>query len=315
MPAQSQVISGLETAAERRPTYLAIGVFDGVHRGHQALLADMAAAARAAGARPAALTFFPHPSAVISGRSGRFYLCALEERIRLLGQTGVELVVNQPFDQALRQTSARDFVAQLRAALDLRQLWGASFSLGYRREGDLAYLQALGPELGFEVRPYDRLVEWAGRPVSSSRIRDALTAGELDEVAGCLGRPYHLRGRVVRGDGRGRTIGVPTANLKLWDELLLPANGVYATLAEVDGRRYPAATNIGHRPTVDGQSLSVEAHLLDFDADLYGRELELEFVRRLREERKFPGLDALVAQIRADIEATRHWSAPAGRPG
>jgi riboflavin kinase / FMN adenylyltransferase len=294
-----------EEAAEQRPTFLAIGVFDGVHRGHQTLLQTMAAAAHAAEARPAVLTFFPHPNVVIQGTQGRLYLATLEDRVALLAEQGLELIITHPFDDTVRHTRAADFMERLCRTLDLRQLWGGQFALGYNREGDLPFLTRLGQEKGYAVHHFEELVEWEGTPVSSSRVRRSLAAGNMAEVTGCLGRPYHLRGQVVQGAQRGRTIGVPTANLNVWDELLLPANGVYATYAWVGQERHAAATNIGVRPTVDGQSLSIEAHLLDFEGDLYGQEIKLEFVSRIRDEQKFPSLDALVAQIHADVKQTR----------
>lgn len=298
-------VASLAEVAERRPTYLAIGVFDGVHLGHQRLLHSMVAAARESGARPAVLTFHPHPSAVIQNARGRIYLCSLEERVTLLGQLGVDLVIIHPFNQEVRQTRAADFVDQLCRALDLSELWGASFGLGYNREGDLQFLQQLGQEKGFRVHQFESVVTWHGGRVSSSRIRRALDSGDIQEVTGCLGRPYRIGGTVIAGDGRGKALGFPTANIQVWEQLLLPANGVYASYAWLEGRRYAAAANIGIRPTVDGHSLTVEAHLLDFDGRIYGQELTLDIIDRIRDERKFNGLDALVAQIQADVATVR----------
>jgi riboflavin kinase / FMN adenylyltransferase len=298
-------VSQPEEVTEKRPTFLAIGVFDGVHRGHQTLLQTMVAAARAAGARPAVLTFFPHPTVVIQGMQGRLYLATLEDRVALLAEQGMELIITHPFDDTVRHTRAADFIERLCQTLDLRQLWGGQFALGYNREGDLPFLSRLGQEKGYTVHHFEELVEWEGAPVSSSRIRRSLAAGNVAEAAGCLGRPYHLCGSVEQGAQRGRTIGIPTANLHVWEELILPANGVYATYAWVGQERYAAATNIGVRPTVDGHKLTVEAHLLDFEGDLYGREIKLEFIGRIRDEQKFPGLDALVAQIHADVGRVR----------
>ncbi|MFZ0546867.1 MAG: bifunctional riboflavin kinase/FAD synthetase [Candidatus Promineifilaceae bacterium] len=300
-----QRVSSLAEVQEKSPTFLAVGVFDGVHRGHQALLQEMAAAARAAKARTAVLTFFPHPITVIRPQSGRLYLSTLEERVVLLREQGISLVITHPFNETVRQTRAADFVNQLCHHLNMVQLWGGHFSLGYNREGDLPFLQALGEKKGFSVHPYQSLLEWEGERISSSRIRRELAAGNITAVNGCLGRPYSLTGTVIRGEGRGRTIGIPTANLHLWEEQYLPANGVYATVATVGGRSYTAATNIGVRPTVGGHDQTVEAHLLDFDGDLYEQEVTLAFIGRIRDEQKFPGLDALVTQIHADIAQTR----------
>ncbi|MFQ5419646.1 MAG: bifunctional riboflavin kinase/FAD synthetase, partial [Anaerolineae bacterium] len=284
---------------------VAVGSFDGLHRGHQRLLDSIVTNAREAKARTAVLTFFPHPKRVLQNLRGRYYLTTIEDRVALLGELGIDLVITLPFTEEIRLTRAADFMAQLRQRLDLRQLWGGNFALGYRREGTIPFLRQLGPEMGFSVHQVAGMVEWHGRLVSSSRVRASLQAGDIGDVNGCLGRPYHLSGEVVMGDQRGRTIGVPTANLSVWDELILPANGVYAAYAWVDGRRHLAAANIGTRPTVDGQTITIEAHLLDFNGDLYGQKLKLEFIQRLRPEQKFDGLVALKAQIQADIQQTR----------
>lgn len=298
-------VDDLDQVQDRRPTYLAIGVFDGVHRGHQHLLQTMVAAAQEDGARPAVLTFFPHPRAVIQGLQGRLYLTTLERRVTLLAEQGLELAIVQPFNEKVRNTRAADFVEQLCRALDLRQLWGGNFSLGYNREGDAAFLRRLGREKGFTVCLMEELVTWQGERVSSSRIRQALARGDIEEVNGCLGRPFRVSGQVRRGDRRGKRIGFPTANLAVWEQQLLPANGVYATHALLGEERFAAATNVGVRPTVDGAALSVEAHILDFDRDIYGQALALEFVARVRDERKFSGLEALTAQIAADVVQVR----------
>ncbi len=298
-------IHTLQEAPDRQPTYLAVGSFDGVHKGHQALLQAMIARARQDNVRTAVLTFFPHPKRVVAGQTGRYYITTLADRIELLAQQGVDLIITHPFDETVQHTRAADFMQQLVTYLDLRQLWGGNFALGYQREGDIPYLRKLGRSLGYTVELVDALTLYKDKRVSSSRIRRAMAEGNMETVNGCLGRPYHLEGVVVKGDQRGRTIGFPTANLSVWEELLLPANGVYATAAVVDGKTFMAATNIGTRPTVDGRSVVVEPHLLDFSGDLYGRTLRLHFYHRVRPEKKFDSLDALKAQIARDVQTTR----------
>lgn len=305
MTATYERVNDLADVRERRPTFLAIGVFDGVHGGHQELLQLMISSARDAGARPAVLSFYPHPRQVIQGIEGRMYLTTLERRVHLLGAQGVELIIVHPFNEEVRMTRAADFVDRLCHYLDLKALWGGSFSLGHRREGNAEFLRQLGNERGFTVHEISNLVNWRGEPVSSSRIRRALAEGDIATVNGCLQRRFRLGGEVILGDQRGRTISFPTANLEVWERQLLPANGVYAAYAWLDDERLQAAVNIGVRPTIADPHLSVEAHLLDFDRDIYGRELELEFVGRIRDERKFSGLDALKAQISADVEQVR----------
>ena len=296
-----QRIDGLDAPPPTDPTYLAVGVFDGVHRGHQALLKQMISEAREVGARAAALTFYPHPVTVIQEVSGRIYLQTLEERVAALAELGLDMVIVHPFNETVRQIRARAFVEQLQQALDVRQFWGGHFSLGYQREGDADFLREMGQERGFTVREFSDLDHWQGERVSSSRIRQALQDGDLETATTCLGRPYSVSGTVVRGRQLGKTIGFPTANLDVWAQQVLPANGVYAALALYGADRYTAPTNIGVRPTTDGTSLTVEAFLLDFSGDLYGETLTLSFFERIRDEQRFSGVDALVAQIERDV--------------
>ena len=299
-------VNVLSEIEQRQPTVLAVGVFDGVHLGHQALLAQVVAAAESENAQAAVLTFFPHPREVISGLNGRYYLTTLDERVAYLAAQGIDVIVTHPFDETVRETRAKDFVQQLMQAFDLRQMWGGSFSLGYRGEGDHALLSELGTEQGFSVFQVDALAEAGDRAVSSSRIRQSLAAGDVADVALCLSRPYRMSGEVVLGKQLGRTIGVPTANVQVWERQVLPAYGVYATQVTVGDSVYAAATNVGERPTVDGSKrMSVEAHLLDFEGDLYGQTITVEFIEHIRAEQKFAGLDALKAQISADINTTR----------
>lgn len=305
MKANFQRVHHLYEATPDRPTFLAVGVFDGVHRGHQTLLRQMIAAAHSANARPAVLTFFPHPAVYLQKLQGRYYLTTLEERVQLLADLGIELVITQPFDETTRTTRAAAFVTDLCRYLNLKALWGGHFSLGYQREGSYDFLQTLGAAHGFTVHQVNDLLLWQGERVSSSRIRQALTVGQKDVVTNCLGRPYRMTGVVVHGQERGRLIGFPTANLDVWAEQIIPANGVYATYAWVKGERHAAATNIGIRPTVSGHNLTIEAHLLDFSGDLYDQELSLEFIAYIRPEQKFAGLDALKAQIAQDVRDIR----------
>jgi riboflavin kinase/FMN adenylyltransferase len=304
-------VNNIDQVDQRTPTFLAIGVFDGVHNGHQQLLENMVAASKAAGVRSAVLTFYPHPGNVIEGRSGRLYLCPLEERVHLLAKLGLDLIITQTFNETFRRTRAAEFIDQLRQDVGLDQLWGGTFGLGYQREGDLSFLKAQGIEKGFTVFRYKAFTEWQGRLVSSSRIRRSLIEGDVGDATGCLGRPYRIAGTVIHGDGRGHELGIPTANLKIWDEQILPANGVYAAWASIGPERYKAAVNVGYRPTVNGHSLNIEAHLLDFNREIYGQELVLEFYGRIRDEQKFDNLNSLVDQIHRDIDQVNHVLATA----
>ncbi len=287
--------------------FLAVGSFDGVHRGHQYLVRSMVAEAHAQAGTPTVLTFFPHPSVVLGRRASTLYLSTPEERAALLAKLGVEVVITHPFTLEFSHTSAAEIIARLESDLGLRSLWaGMDFALGHNREGDREYLTRAGARLGFEVHSVDPLIE-DGQPISSTRIRRALSEGDIPEVNRCLGRPFALTGQVVHGAQRGATIGIPTANVAVWEARAVPARGVYATWAELGARRLPSVTNIGVRPTFAGapEAQVVETHILDFNEDLYGQPLTVSFVARLRAETKFAGVEALLKQIRLDIEQSR----------
>jgi riboflavin kinase / FMN adenylyltransferase len=299
-------LDSLTLAKPDQPTCVTIGAFDGVHRGHQQVLQELVTATRAGCRRTAALTFFPHPRQVLAPPIPHFYLTTPVERARLLHQYGMDLVITHPFNDEVRSIRATDFVDLLLAHLDVRELWvGPNFALGYQREGDVPFLQKQGKAKGFAVHVAD-FFSVDGQPVSSSSIRTAIRAGRIEEANSLLGRPFRLPGRVVAGDGRGRALGFPTANLTIWEEHAYPASGVYAAETTIDGLRWPAAVNIGVRPTVTaGDQLVIEAHLLDFAGDLYGTELALDFVGRIRNEIRFNGVDRLIAQLAQDVAETR----------
>ena len=293
---------------------LAVGNFDGVHRGHQALVALAVQDARAAGGTSVVLTFDPHPSRVLSPDRAPTSLMTLGQKAEILAGLGVDRLAVLPFTVELSRREPDEFARDvLQGALAARVVAvGSSFRFGRGRTGDLATLRRLGDALGFRVHG-QRPVLARGGPISSTRIREALSRGDVDAARDLLGRRFFVDGAVVRGDGRGRGIGIPTANLDVMNETV-PGGGVYACWCRVLGEASPprpAAVNVGRRPTFGGAVTIVEAHLLDFDADLYGRTLRVEFEERLREERKFPGPEALVAQIRSDIvEARRLLRAP-----
>jgi riboflavin kinase / FMN adenylyltransferase len=288
-------------------SWLTIGVFDGVHRGHQEILANLTAGAHENGAPAVVLTFWPHPAVVLGKRYDLKCLTTPEERADLLGALGVDAVITQPFTPDFAGLSAWDFMRLASRRLGLRSLWiGYDFALGHNREGDLARLTEIGEELGYEVQAVGS-VKNGENVISSSLIRQRIRSGEVARAAHNLGRFYTLSGPVVHGDGRGRRINVPTANIDYPQDKVIPANGVYACWAWVGGERHPAAINIGINPTFtpDKRTSNVEAHILDLDRDLYGQELKLEFVKYLREELKFDSVEALLEQIQADIAQTR----------
>lgn len=288
-------------------TWLTIGSFDGVHLGHQALVGGMVQAAHQTGASAVVVTFYPHPARVLGRIDTPFYLTAPEKRTELLSALGVDAVVTLTFDHALASQPAAVFITRLKTSLDFRQLWaGARFTLGHHREGDVVFLQHLGKVLSYDVHVVAP-VSVAGEVVSSSAIRRRLSSGNVGQAAAFLGRPYSVLGKVVHGDGRGRSLGIPTANLAVWSEQLLPAEGVYACRAQLDEQHLAAVVNIGVRPTFKnvGEIAQVEAHLLDFSGDIYGQSLLLEFISRLRPEQHFPSVAALVEQIQDDISSAR----------
>jgi riboflavin kinase/FMN adenylyltransferase len=288
-------------------SWLTVGVFDGLHRGHLELVRRLVSGAHAAGAPAVVLTFFPHPSVVLGRQADVAYLTLPDEKAALLGDLGVDRVITLPFTPELASQSAEAFMQAVTGSLGVQRLViGYDFALGRNREGNTARLTELGQHFGYrtEVIPAFQV---NGRVISSSGIRARLLAGQVAEAAEDLGRYYRVGGPVIHGDGRGRHINVPTANLAYPPEKLIPANGIYATWAWLDGQRIAGATNIGINPTFTPErtSTSLETHLLDFRGDLYGRELSLEFVARLRGEEKFASVEALLAQIQADIDRTR----------
>lgn len=301
-------VYSLEQVNPERPAFVTIGAFDGVHLGHQRLIGMMTEAAHAAGCASIVVTFHPHPAIVLRGPRPSYYINGPDERADLIGALGVDWVVTHPFTLAISKITAAEFVDRLSSRLRMVELWaGLDFALGHNREGNVDYLRRQGEAKGFRLRVVEaRTAPGSAAIISSSGIRSALEAGSVELVAEYLGRPFSLAGRVIEGARRGKTIGIPTANLAVGEGRAYPAHGVYACWARVGGGRWPAATNIGVRPTFEPARLpTIEAHLLDFDGDLYGKDLALDFVARLRPEMKFAGVDALVAQIRADIDQAR----------
>lgn len=294
-------VTSLHDVQLTQPALVTVGVFDGVHAGHQHLIRQLVARARAAGRLTVVLTFFPHPDAVLRNITEPYYLTTPEQRAEELMRLGVDWVITQTFDETFRRMPAKDYVQQLVQHVNMRELWvGQHFALGYEREGDTSFLRLEGQRCGFTVHEVELAESADHQAISSTRIRELLKAGQVEEAASLLGRPYSVRGPVVQGDQRGRTIGFPTANVDYWDDQVLPALGVYAGYAQFGVEAHPCVTNLGVRPTFDGTQLRVEAHLLDFSGDLYGTVLTVTFMYRLRGEMKFPSIQDLIAQIALD---------------
>lgn len=290
----------------------AIGNFDGLHRGQRAVIDLVRARAADAGLPSTVITFEPHPVAVLRPEAAPPRLTTAEKKERLIEEAGVDVLLVVRFTPEFSQTPARVFVREfLHQRLRLAEIYvGSSFVFGHRREGDLALLREMGESFGFAAFGVEQ-VSWQGERISSTRIRRALAEGRAEDAAAMLGRPYALDGIVVRGDRMGQRLGWPTINLKTEDQLV-PLEGVYAS--SVYFPSFPASfhcvTNIGTRPTVyENYQRVVESHILDFQSDVYGERLELAFHKRLREERLFPSVMDLSAQIGRDVEATRDYFA------
>ena len=312
----AHVAGGLEEVAPE-PSVVTIGNFDGVHRGHRTLLRRTVEAARARGLRSIAVTFDPHPAAVVRPGSEPTPLQPLDARIAELAATGVDLVLVLPFTRELSTLSPDAFVARVLAeGLRARRVVvGTNWRFGHRAAGDVVTLVEAGEAHGFEVEAVG-LLEVDGVAISSSAIRTHLLEGDVAWAVRALGRPHTVAGEVVAGDGRGRTIGVPTANLALDAPVVVPAAGVYAGHAFVAGDTLPCVTNVGVRPTFDQHGPAVvETHLIDVDRDLYGVRLTVGFEHRLRAEQRFDAVEALVAQISHDVARARSLLGVAGGPG
>lgn len=301
-----RTIRGLESyPPDARPGAVALGAFDGIHLGHRAILGRAVTLARERGLEALACTFEPHPLEVLQPDRAPRPITTLADRLELIAETGIDTAVVVAFTRAIAALEPEAFVRDaLAGTLRAREIVvGFNHRFGRGARGDARLLETLGPSLGFRTHVVAPL-EVDGVPVSSSEIRAALGRGDLERAARLLGRPYALGGEVVHGAGRGRTLGFPTANVRM--DLRLPlAPGVYACRARVGPAEYRAVVNAGVRPTFGETELAVEAHLLDFSGDLYGQRIHLTFRRRLREERRFPSVEALREQIAADVAAAR----------
>jgi len=292
----------LKEFTPQRDTVLTIGVFDGVHIGHQRLMEYLKRQAMAEDRLPGVVTFRSHPQHIMSPKTPLYRLITLDERIRVIKEMGIELVVPLSFNLELAQVPARDFIALLQKHLRMRGLViGPDFALGKGREGDALTLHQMGKEMGFWVGVFaPQLID--GEVVSSTVIRQALSSGDVKKVTRLLGRPFLLHGRIVHGDERGKQLGFPTANLTFSRGQALPEDGVYVTKAYLEGQPHPSVTNIGKRPTFGENKRTVEVYLIGFNGEIYGEDLRIELVDRLRDEKRFSSPEELKAQIAQDVE-------------
>jgi len=298
-------------AVPDRNAAVAIGVFDGVHRGHRYLIGHLVDRAGHEGLARLVVTFHPHPRSVLRPETPLTYLCGLEERVELLQALGVDDVAVLAFTSELAQLSARDFVSLVVEELRMKLLIvGSDFALGRGREGTTDVVAAIGGEMGFEVDVVPLLAasgeaDAPSGKVGSTAVRQALARGDMETVASLMGRPFALRGPVIKGAERGKGLGFPTANMAFGQDRALPAFGVYVTRAYLHEGVFPAVTNIGLRPTFHEDKPTVETFILDFQGEVYGQELRIELLHRLRGEVRFPSPEALREQIEKDVAETR----------
>lgn len=291
----------LKKYTPNRDTMLTIGVFDGVHLGHKYLISKLLEETRSRNYLSGVVTFYQHPEELLSPRNGLLFLTDITERVNLLKNEQVDIVVALSFTSELAQLGARRFVELLQKHLRMRGLIiGPDFALGKGREGNIGMLQDLGREMDFSVSVVPPLV-LKGEVVSSTTIRKALAKGDMQKVRELSGRSFSIHGKVVTGAGRGEGLGFPTANTEIGPEHALPPDGVYASRTHINGKTYQAMTNIGQCPTFGGIDRTVETFIFDYHGDLYGSELRIDIVARLRSEQKFDNVDELQKQIAEDI--------------
>ena len=284
----------------------AIGIFDGVHIGHKSIIQMVKQSANADNLSSCLITFNPHPQEVITGKQLPL-IVPFSERVKLLEQEKLDITVCFNFTKEFSGLSAEEFITDILVGrLNLKKLFvGPDFVFGRNRGGNTELLFNLGMKLGFETKTVSQVTK-NGHPVSSTEIRNLISDGKIDQVNEYLGRRYSIEGKVTEGEKRGRILGFPTTNLDTeWK--FLPRLGVYITYALVRGKRYQSITNIGYRPTFGNNSLLIETHILDFEDDLYGKHIRLEFLKRLRDEKKFSGIEALKSAISLDVENTRKY--------
>lgn len=303
-----KIFHDLENANIAKPTVLTLGVFDGLHLGHQAIMAKVVERAKITGSIATAITFDPHPRAVLHPESAPPLLQTLDQRLANLEVLGIDQAIVVKFTREFAGQPAENFLKDIiHERLHAREVYlGRGFAFGKGRGGNIDLLRRMSSELGFTADEVDE-VQVRGMRISSSKIRDLLAEGRVNLARRMLGRPYGVEGIVVRGDQRGRTIGFPTANLKPHNRVI-PKFGVYATATLIDATWRRSITNIGVRPTFESTTQpSIETYIFDFDGDLYGDALRVRFLHRIRDERKFNGVDELVAQIRQDTELARNY--------
>lgn len=302
-----KVITQMEHTKKLPTVAVALGTFDGIHLGHQKVIGRAVELARQEGGKSAVFTFANHPLSILDPSAAPRLITGTEEKERLLMQMGVDLLYRVPFDAKLLQLTPFEFIDTLFLYFSPTHIVvGPNYSFGYRGQGTPELLRQIGNEKGFNVE-VQNAVFLAEQMVSSTSIRQCISQGNIELAARLMGRPFHLSGTVISGDRRGRTIGFPTANLQLEPDQLLPADGVYAVFAWVGSRKVLALANVGNNPTFANQTRRLEVHLLDFDADLYGQELAIDFCRYMRGEQAYPSIHELQERIALDVLEVRRF--------
>ena len=283
------------------PTLVTVGMFDGVHLGHKYLLNLLKNESTKRNMSPAVLTFRDHPQSILRPESQVPLITSLDDRLSLISNEGINFLVPLTFDQDLSLVGARSFVEMLKITINLRGfLVGPDFALGHKREGTIPVLTALGKEMGFFVSVLD-VLELEGNSVRSTNIRNSIKEGAMEFTAKLLGRPHSFTAKVVHGEGRGKKLGFPTANLAFDNSLIIPHEGVYATWVEIEGRHMHSATSIGNNPTFNGEDITVETYILGFDSDIYDLNVRIHFGPLLREMTSFSSSKELVEQMKDDV--------------
>lgn len=297
------IVRRLEDMEPGSPSVVTVGVFDGVHLGHQTIMRIVKAGAEARKVRSVAVTFDRLPEELVSPTSSTSYISTLDQRLELIAQQGMDMSVVLPLGPEVLDMSAEDFVTEIlhRKLRTVQLVVGTNFVFGKGRAGNLDLLRRMGQKLGFEVIGVSP-IKLDGSLVSSTVIRRLIANGNIERANELLGHPFTLQGEVVTGEGIGRTLGFPTANMQVSDRQIIPAKGVYAVTLDLDGRKWIGASNIGLRPTVGGRHSLVEVYIIGFSGNIYGREIRVEFHHRIREETRFHDVDALKRQIQADIQ-------------
>ena len=300
-----QVEAELKRLSPGKDTLLTIGVFDGVHLGHKYLISKLIEEAGQRNLLPGVVTFRQHPQEVVSHKTKLPFLTDLAERTDLIKGEGIEIIVPLTFTTELAQLSARQFVGLLQKHLKMRgMVVGPDFALGRSREGNIDNLRKLGQDMNFTISVVPPVVK-DNEVVSSTAIRKAIAYGDMEKVGRLAGHSFSLHGHVVAGAGRGAGLGFPTANLDINPEQALPPDGVYASRAHIGGKTYQSMTNIGKCPTFDGCERAVEAYIVDYHGDLYGQELKVDIIERLRDEEKFDSVEELKEQMAVDVKQGR----------